>query len=221
MKHNKSSIIWGIIIVMVGIIFLGNNLNIWNIDIFFDGWWSLFIIIPSIISLWKRESFFTGILGLLIGILLLLAAQGYCDWHMVGKIFLPVVIIMIGLSLIVKPNFKHIKTENNSNKRDFIGIFSSPEEKINDSFQGSNCVAIFGGVDLDLRDAKILEDITIDCVSIFGGIDIKVPDNVYVKSNGVPIFGGIENKVRDPKNCKNIPTIYINYVCIFGGIDIL
>ena len=55
---------------------------------------------------------------------------------------------------------------------------------------------------------------------IFGGIDLKLPDNVNVKSSGIPIFGGVENK-KVKANKKNVPTVNINYVCIFGGTDIL
>lgn len=216
---NKNNIIWGIIIVAIGVCFLGNNLDLWNVDIFFDGWWTLFIIIPSFIGLFKRGSFFSSTLGLVIGLLLLLAAQDFIAWHMVGKIFIPVLIIMVGLSFIFKPNFK-TKQISKKGKKEFVGIFSGCEEKVVDKFEGANCVAIFGGVDLDLRDADIKEDIVIECVSVFGGIDIKVPDNVIVKTSGVPVFGGVENKACSPKD-KKTHTIYINYVCVFSGIDVL
>ncbi len=220
MNKNKESIFWGLLIIIVGIIFLGNSLEVWNIDIFFDGWWTLFIIIPSFIGLFKRGSFFSSTLGLVIGVLLLLAAQDFLEWSMVGKIFIPILLIMVGLSFIFKPDYKYKKKKNNDNQKDYIGIFSSCEEKIVQNFDGANCVAVFGGVDLDLRDIEIKEDIVIECVSVFGGIDIKVPDNVIIKTSGVPIFGGIENKSHGSKD-KNAKTIYINYVCVFAGIDIV
>jgi len=212
-------IIWGIAIIALGVIFAGNALNLFNINIFFKGWWTLFIIIPSFIGLFKRGSFFSSTLGLVIGFLLLLAAQDFIAWHMVGKIFIPVLIIMVGLSFMFKPNFK-AKQISKKVKKEYVGIFSGCEEKIVNEFDGANCVAVFGGIDLDLRDTEIKEDIVIECVSVFGGIDIKVPDNVVVKTSGVPIFGGAENKVRTPKD-KKTHTVYINYVCVFGGIDVM
>ena len=218
--RSKGSIFWGIIIIIIGIIFLGNNLNIWNIDIFFDGWWTLFIIIPSFLGIFKREGFFASSLGLIIGVLLLLAAQALIDWSMVGKIFIPILLIMIGLAFIFKASTKPIKRKDNKGIPQHIGVFASCEEKINDSFKGTDCVAVFGAVDLDLRDAVIKEDIVIECVAVFGGIDIKLPDNVIVKTSGIPILGGIENKTRQPKD-KKCPTVYINYVCVCAGIDIL
>ena len=41
------NILWGIVLIVIGVIFALNALDITSIDIFFDGWWTLFIIIPS------------------------------------------------------------------------------------------------------------------------------------------------------------------------------
>ena len=45
MKTTKS-IIWGLALVAFGIILGLKSLKIIDFDIFFDGWWTLFIIIP-------------------------------------------------------------------------------------------------------------------------------------------------------------------------------
>ena len=51
MKKDYSALIWGLIFVIVGIIFGGNALNIWHVYVFFPGWWTLFLIIPGLISM--------------------------------------------------------------------------------------------------------------------------------------------------------------------------
>lgn len=211
----KKNYLLGILIILIGIIFLGNNLEIWNIGIFFKGWWTLFIIIPSIKGLFKRE-YISSLLGLSIGILLLLSSNNIIEWDMVGKIFIPIVIIMVGLSFMLKSK----PVINEKEKDIYFGIFSGTEEKITKLNKNLTCISIFGGIDLDLRNAKIEKDIKIECISIFGGIDLHLPDNINIKSNGVPIFGGVENK-KDSANKKDNKTIDIDYVCIFGGVDIL
>lgn len=116
----------------------------------------------------------------------------------------------------------NIKTQDEISKKhhksiqEYVGIFSSNKAKVTDEFKGTQEVSIFGGVELDLRKAIIKEDIVIDCVTVFGDIDIKLPRNVKVKTNGIPIFGGIENKCDEEEG----PTVLINYVCIFSGIDV-
>ena len=41
-----SNILWGIIFVAAGVILALNAIGITHIDLFFDGWWTLFIIVP-------------------------------------------------------------------------------------------------------------------------------------------------------------------------------
>ena len=47
--------------------------------------------------------------------------------------------------------------------------------------------------------------------------------NVYwsfnIKVKSTPIFGGTSNKVKTVFN-ENLPTIYINSVAMFGGVEI-
>ena len=52
---NISSVIWGIVLIVAGALFGLNALNITNIDIFFDGWWTLFIIVPCAVGLFTER----------------------------------------------------------------------------------------------------------------------------------------------------------------------
>ena len=209
-----NSVFWGLLIIAVGIIFFGNNLELWNIDIFFKGWWTLFIIIPSIYGFFKKE-YVSATLGVSIGVLLLLASRDIIKWSLVGKSFLPIVLIVVGVSMIFKPSIKNVSV-NKKGQKEYVGVFAGNENKITDKFEGASLVAVFGGVTLDLTKAKISEDVVIDCVCVFGGIDILVPDDVNIVTSGVPVFGGAENK----SDAKGKITVNVNYVCIFGGIDI-
>jgi len=221
MTKKIKDIILGIILIIVGVIFLGNELDFWKIELFFDGWWTLIIIIPSALGLFQHGSKLSSALGLLIGMLLLLAARNEISWGTVGRIFLPSMLILIGLSVIFKKNYKLGKIKNNDSTSNYIAIFSGTEDIVsNEKFSNANITAIFGGVELNLTNAIIDEDIVINCTTVFGGIDIILPDNVKVKTSGIPIFGGIENKKENTKE-QNTPTVYINYVCAFAGVDIL
>lgn len=44
--NNIKNILWGIILVIIGVIIGLNTMGITDIDIFFDGWWTLVIIVP-------------------------------------------------------------------------------------------------------------------------------------------------------------------------------
>lgn len=51
----KTNILWGLVFIILGVIFGLNALEITNINIFFSGWWTLFIIVPSFIDLFKKN----------------------------------------------------------------------------------------------------------------------------------------------------------------------
>lgn len=220
-KSKTTNIILGLVFISLGVIFFGNNLNIWDIDLFFDGWWTLFIVIPSLISLIRHGANSSAFAGIIIGLLLLLGCQDILSWSIIGKLILPVLFVIIGLTLIIQSHgydIKKIKHKENAKVLPYTAIFSGIDEKVGKTLEGSKCLSVFGGIDLDLREAKIKEDIVIDCTAIFGGIDLLLPKNVNVDVNGVPIFGGVENKVFSSD--KKYPTIHINYVCIFGGVEV-
>ena len=50
-----SSVIWGIVLIAAGALFALNALNITDINIFFDGWWTLFIIVPCAVGLFTER----------------------------------------------------------------------------------------------------------------------------------------------------------------------
>ena len=58
-----SNILWGLVLILIGIIFGLNALDIADINIFFDGWWTLFIIVPCFIDLFKDKDKSGNIIG--------------------------------------------------------------------------------------------------------------------------------------------------------------
>lgn len=224
---NNKNILWGIVLVIIGVIVGLNALNITNINIFFNGWWTLFIIIPSLIGLLNEKDKTGNIIGLIIGVVLLLGVQNIIDFDLIWKLILPVIIIIVGLSLIFGNNLNkkinnEIKKINNKKGKneEYCSTFS--EQKIDfddEEFKGVSLTAVFGGITLDLRKAKINEDVVINTTSVFGGIDIYVPDNIKIKVKSTSIFGGVDNKkIKNDNEKEHI--IYINASCIFGGVDI-
>jgi hypothetical protein len=81
-------------------------------------------------------------------------------------------------------------------------------------------VAMFGGVDLNLREA-IFEGPTVEISGFwcFGGLDIKVPEGIEVRDQTVGIFGGTDvSHVGDP--LPGAPTLVIKGASLFGGVSV-
>ena len=224
---NIRNVLWGVILVVVGVIIACNSLGLTNIDILFKGWWTLFIIVPCFINLFNDNDKTGSLIGILIGVMLLLGSRGIINFDMIWKLILPIIIIIVGLSLIFKDLFnseisKKISSLNkNNNNESCCATFSGQKLNFgNKKFTGANLDAIFGGVEYDLRDAKITSDVVINTSSIFGGIDIFVPDDVNVEVRSTSIFGGVDNKKKATSSEDKKYTVYINAFCIFGGVDI-
>ena len=102
MKKNKN-IVWGLILIVIGLILGGNALGITRIDLFFDGWWTLFIIVPCLVRLFKDTNKTLDIIGLVIGtLLLLLESQDIIRFNLFSKIWVPVMLLCTGVLMIYK-----------------------------------------------------------------------------------------------------------------------
>ena len=104
MKKIRNTL-WGIVLIVLGVIIGGNALGITNVNIFFNGWWTLFIIIPCFIGLFKEREKTGSIIGLIIGIVLLLCCQDILNFDTIWKLALPTILIIIGISFIFKDVF--------------------------------------------------------------------------------------------------------------------
>ena len=221
------NVLWGIVLIVIGLRIGGNALEITNINIFFDGWWTLFIIIPCFIGLFKDNEKTGNLIGLLIGVALLLACQDVLDFDLIWKLSFPAILVAIGISVIFKDALggkvsSEIKklNEKRSDENLYCATFAGQNVNFDgEKFTGADLTAVFGGVKCDLRNAIIESDVVINASSTFGGIEIFVPSDVKIKIKSVPIFGGVENKANT-KVDENSHTIYINSTAVFGGVEI-
>lgn len=225
---NFGNVLWGIVLIVVGIVIGGNALGITNINIFFDGWWTLFIIVPCFIGLFKERAKTGNLIGLGIGVALLLCCLDILNFDLVWKLALPVVLVIIGISLVFKDTFDHEVSEkiknlnknSNSDKGSFAAFSGQKVSYDKEKFNGTELTAVFGGIECDLRDAIIENDVVINASSIFGGIEIIVPSNVKIKIKSSSIFGGVGEKRKNTDAVDKEHTIYINATCMFGGVEI-
>lgn len=222
--NNKSNLLWGIVLIIVGLIIGLNTLEITNINLFFNGWWTLFIIIPCFIDLFKEKDKTGNIIGLVIGIFLLLGCNNIIDFDLIWKLIVPISLIAIGLSFIFKDTInsrikKEIKKVTNS-ENEYYATFGVQNLNFqNEEFNGCYLNAIFGGMKCNLTNSTIKKDIVINASAIFGEITIYVPNDINVKIISTPIFGGISDERKNNDKDSKI-TLYINAIIIFGGIEI-
>lgn len=222
-----TSILWGCVLVALGVILGVNALGIAQVNIFFPGWWTLFIIVPCLISLFSSDSDKTGdVIGIVIGACLLLACQGVVAFGMLWKLMVPAILVIIGLSIIFKDVLKGKvakeikKFHGKTGDKEYWATFSGQNiDFAKEKFEGCRLEAVFGGIKCDLREAKIEEDVLIRANSVFGGITIYTPEKVNVQVISTAMFGGTTNR-REKTVDKGKKTLFIETTSIFGGVEI-
>ena len=221
-----SSILWGLVLIAAGTLFALNAFGITDIHVFFDGWWTLFIIVPCGIGLFSEREKTGNIIGLLIGIFLLLCCQDVLSFEMFWKLAIPTIIVVIGIKMVFGGLFGGEASEifrkmKENGKEPKVGCATFSGQNLNydsEVFEGAELNAVFGGVKCDLRNAIIEKDCAIQFSAVFGGITILVPENVNVKVNSNSLFGGVSNKTTRSK--EYTVTIYVSGTCMFGGVEI-
>jgi predicted membrane protein len=232
-RNKFSNALWGLFFVAIGVGIAGNVLDIWDFQLFFEGWWTFLIIVPCFISMLQSGFGVASTMGFIIGVLLFL--QSRVDFNLdLWQLIIPVILVFIGIRIMFQGAFRKRtkffeqninvnggaqQTFNGAAKSEYSAVFSSNRIHVTEVFSGTNLNAVFGGLVLDLRDARIPGDVEVNATAIFGGIDIYIPRGVNIKTNNVPIFGGISNKTNQTAE-PGAPTIYLNATCMFGGIDI-
>ena len=102
-----------------------------------------------------------------------------------------------------------------------VGIFGGAERKGKWRIRShTQAYALFGGVDLDLREA-VFESPVVEISGFwcFGGLEIKVPAGVEVRDQTSGIFGGTDIRdLGDPQ--PGAPVIVLKGVSLFGGVSV-
>jgi len=226
MKKSTVSVILGLLVVAFGVFFGLQALGyLQSFKVTFDGWWTLFIIVPCIISIVNSGLNLFNTIAVGVGVLLLLSEQGVFQDGLGYKLMIPFVIIVFGLSIIFKKPIRLNKEGNNgiyagNQGENYFAVFGGNTPNFNGvDFRGANVYAIFGGVELKLQNANIRRDCVINSYTVFGGTDIILPKYVRVIVNSTPIFGGVDNRFTSEAG-ENPPTVLIRAVSVFGGTDI-
>lgn len=207
-------------IVLLGLGFLLDGFGVWNFGQLFSDWWPVLIILAGLASFSTNPRMpLWPLFVVAAGTLVLLQNLAVVDVD-VWQIIWPSILIAAGLSFVLRGSF--MRPQPVSGKSSDISLAFSGVESVNKSsdYTGGKINVAFGGVELDLREAKIKNDsATLEIFVAFGGVEIRVPKDWDVRTNGLPLFGGWEDTTAKPTG-KKPPVLEISGTCMFGGVEI-
>lgn len=218
MNRQITRTIAGVGIIAVGILALLDTLNIAAVSDIFRYWWPSAVIVAGILMFINApRQFVWPLIVTGAGTLMQLRELDIVTFN-IWQLFWPMVIIAVGLSVLINRSYTH----KNINKKDLddLTVLLSGSVTTNESkdYKGGKVSAIMGGADIDLRNAIIKDEATLDLFAFWGGITLKVPEGWVVKSKITPIAGGVEIKTKPAG--KNAPILYLVGDVVMGGVEV-
>ena len=216
---------FGVTIVALGGVLLLRNLEIIKFDswnVFWGTVWAAGLVLAGLVTIVSSQRLLTRAWGLLLiaaGVSIGLNAYGVIDVS-IWKLFWPVVLIAVGLMMVFSIGSANRKRaeESGTDDNEKVAIFYGEQSRVRGDYTGGSATAIFGGVDLDLRQANIKDGAIIDVFTFCGGININLPDDVIVKNEVRGVLGGSDDKTMSKPSAKK--TIYLKGECVLGGLEI-
>jgi predicted membrane protein len=232
MKNNDSrsipsQVILGAFVIALGILFLLDNLDIWDFHRAISFWPVVFIVAGVVKLLDSASQHGKAVGAVLIGVgaVLTLGRLGYfhINWHDAW----PLVIIGLGCAVVYKAlaGRRAIEgsvmkvAEDSDSIVDITAILGGFDRRINTpTFRGGEVTAVMGGCQLDLRGSSIEGEAVINVFVAMGGISMKVPTDWTVILHGTPIIGGFDEKTNAAPNSTK--RLIVKGYAIMGGVEI-
>lgn len=85
-------------------------------------------------------------------------------------------------------------------------------------------IAVMGGVDIDLREARFTSDeVTIQAYALMGGVDVVVPEWMEVHVDGIGFMGGFDDRAGEPTGPRppgGGPVVRFIGFAFMGGVSV-
>jgi hypothetical protein len=141
----------------------------------------------------------------------------------------PFFIVVLGVFLVTRALRKNRGVPPDlaahTNFHSATAIFGGSKRRVaQQDFKGAELTAIFGGFELDLRQAQVESDqIRVDVFVLFGGGEIKVPPHWTVTMKGSAIMSGFEDRtLHMPAPDSGVRTIHlvVTGLVLLGGLTV-
>lgn len=215
-------LIVGLGILALGLLWTLDNLDFVEADALME-WWPIMIVLAGVARLANpRDNRLGSALIVIFGTVLLLDSIDLVDVDL-GDLF-PLLIAALGVKIIWDALGRRREATSSGDPDASLHAFALMagihRQSTSAEFRGGDVSAIMGGVELDLRHARMAdgEEATIDAFAMWGGVEIKVPDNWRVRGNVMPLLGGFDDKTRPTGETG--PVLNVRGTAIMGGIEV-
>ncbi|HEV8630658.1 MAG TPA: DUF5668 domain-containing protein [Thermoanaerobaculia bacterium] len=226
-RHALPRLLFGGALVAVGLLFTLDNLGMVDAGHWMRLWPGLLLLfgIGCILTASRGSEVFYGSLWSLAGGIMLLD-----NLHLVSiSIFdlWPLLLVGVGASLVVRSMRTRVAVPVSASGDDgsVVNAFSVMSGVVRQSssvaFQGGSLTAFMGGIEVDLRGARMVQQqAVLDCFACWGGIEITVPPGWTVHGNVFPFLGGFVNTTTPPAPEDATGDLVVTGWAVMGGVSV-
>ena len=215
-------LVLGVFIIAIGVLFTLDNLGIVHGERYVRFWPTVLMAVGLLKLAHARDTgaTFGGFLITIAGVWLLLeqtALVRVSFWDL-----WPMLLVFFGAYLVWHGAMGR-QQRGTADAGDTISAFAllGGVARGNNSrtFRGGDITVFMAGCEIDLRQAAIDGDATLDVFAMWGGIEIRVPEDWTVMSHVTPVLGGVDDKTRPPKGLST-HRLLVRGLAVMGGIEI-
>ncbi len=241
---NAGGMLFALIIIAAGVMFLLRNLGI----LYFDSIWQFWPVILIALGVSKLassghpSSLIPGVILTGIGTVFLLQTLDIITGDM-WRYLWPGILIAVGAMMLARhldwnlppgpaeapsqpgqpgqPGQAPPMGGSGANRLHIETVFGGDRRRIvSQDFEGGKISTVFGGVEIDLRDAATTRrEIVLHADAVFGGVELTVPETWNVEVRGAGVFGGYLDKTyRSHQTDPNAPRLIVKGGAVFGSV---
>ncbi|MBI4902092.1 MAG: hypothetical protein HY820_00550 [Acidobacteria bacterium] len=220
----NAGVLFGAVLVVVGSVLLMERLDFLPTNLLGHFWPLAFLVAGSAMFINGRQ--LAG--GLLVFAGIVIELRKLHIIHVSIWELWPLAIIAVGVLMLWRalfpPRIIPGEVHTAESRLNEYAVFGGSDIKgESQSFQGGSASAIFGGVELDLRGARITNSpAVLYADAIFGGVELKVPETWRVTADGQVFFGGIDSRKTLTPRASGEPEqhLIVKGLVVFGGVNV-
>ena len=221
-RGGRANIVFGLILVLLGLTFLLHNLGFHFFEEFWNFWPLLLVALGLAKAFSSRadERTFGWVLTFLGAVFTM---RYLFHWDVSMRHFWPGILIIVGISIIMraiqgpKPPREPIDNASMLSERALVGGIS--RKNASQSFQGGDLTVVMGGCEIDLRDARMAGPTAVlDCFAMWGGIEITIPPDWAVEPQVTVLAAGFEDKSKPP--VQPAGRLIVRGTVLMAGIEV-
>jgi hypothetical protein len=206
--------------VLLGVLFLLDELEVLSAGAVIGSWWPVIIVAIGAERIVSRPpDLLGGGVTAAIGLVLLGVTTEVIDGYVLALVW-PLGLVAVRIYPVAAPARPNVVADEMDAVSIFV-LFSGRElAPVSQRLAGGPVVAIFGGVELDLRSCLPAEGAHLDVTAAFGGCESHVPAGWRVRMSGPAIFGGADNGAEGQRLGPDAPTLDVRVLALFGGVEV-